>query len=93
MPRLAGSPLLAAKTGVSASSRWPAHRLRFCRATRCGRLFLTRNTTNKTLVKDRFMAFDMFTDRMNPEAPSSAPAMINNLLPKTKPIAAADKPA
>src|SRR5256885_10070062 len=26
-----------------------------------------------TLVNERFMAFDMMTDRMNPEEPSSAP--------------------
>jgi hypothetical protein len=30
---------------------------------------------------------------MNPEAPSSAPAMISSLLSSTKPIAAADNPA
>ena len=48
---------------------------------------------NRTLVNDRFIAFDMFTDRMKPDAPSSAPATISSLLSSTKPIAAAESPA
>ena len=44
-------------------------------------------------MNDRFIAFDMFTDRMKPEAPSSAPAMISSLLLSTNPIAAAERPA
>ena len=48
---------------------------------------------NRTLVNDRFIAFDMLTERMKPEAPSSAPAMISSLLLSTNPIAAAESPA
>ena len=51
------------------------------------------NAPNRTFVNDRFIAFDMFTDRMKPEAPSSAPATISSLLSSTKPIAAAERPA
>ena len=47
----------------------------------------------RTLVNDRFIAFDMFTERMKPDAPSSAPAMISSLLLSTNPIAAAERPA
>ncbi len=43
-------------------------------------------------MNDRFIAFDMFTDRIKPDAPSSAPATISSLLSSTKPIAAADRP-
>ena len=39
------------------------------------------------------MAFDMFTERMRPDAPSKAPAMIRSLLSSTKPMAAAESPA
>src|SRR5664279_270842 len=45
---------------------------------------------NKTLEKDRFMAFDMLTERMKPDAPSSAPATMSSLLSSTKPMAAAE---
>jgi hypothetical protein len=45
------------------------------------------------LVKERFMAFDMMMERMRPDDPSSAPAMMSNLLLRTKPMAAADRPA
>src|ERR1700737_3555238 len=51
------------------------------------------NAPNSTLENERFMALDIFTERMKPEAPSSAPAIINNLLSSTNPIAAADNPA
>ena len=33
------------------------------------------------------MALDIFTERMKPEAPSSAPEMISSLLSSTKPMA------
>ena len=39
------------------------------------------------------MAFDMMMERIRPDDPSSAPAMISSLLSSTKPIAAADRPA
>ena len=48
---------------------------------------------NSTLVNERFMAFDMLTERMKPDAPSSAPAMISSLLLRTNPMAAAESPA
>ena len=51
------------------------------------------NAPNNTLVNERFMAFDMITERMKPEEPSSAPAMISSLLSSTKPMAAAERPA
>ena len=51
------------------------------------------NAPNRTFVNDRFIAFDMFTERMKPEAPSSAPATISSLLSSTNPIAAAESPA
>ena len=51
------------------------------------------NAPNSTLLNDRFMAFDMITDRMNPEEPSSAPATMSSLLSMTKPMAAAERPA
>src|SRR5664279_3112787 len=35
---------------------------------------------NKTLEKERFMAFDMLTERMKPDAPSSAPATMSSCL-------------
>ena len=46
-----------------------------------------------TLVIDRFIALHISTDRMNPEKPSSVPAMIRTLLPSTNPVAAAASPA
>ncbi len=51
------------------------------------------NAPNNTFVNERFIALDMFTERIKPEAPSNAPATINNLLPSTNPIAAAESPA
>ena len=38
------------------------------------------NAPNSTLVNERFMALHMMTERMKPEEPSSAPAMISSLL-------------
>src|SRR5881394_2688566 len=38
------------------------------------------NAPNRTFENERFIAFDMFMERMNPDAPSSAPATISNLL-------------
>ena len=46
-----------------------------------------------TLANDRFMAFDIMTERMNPPAPSRAPAIISTLLPIANPVAAAARPA
>ena len=39
------------------------------------------------------MALDMMTERMKPEEPSSAPAIIRSLLSRTNPMAAAERPA
>ena len=44
-------------------------------------------------MNDRFIALDMLTERMKPDAPSSAPATISSLLSSTNPIAAAERPA
>ena len=44
-------------------------------------------------MNDRFIALHMMTDRMNPDEPSSAPAVISSLLSSTNPIATADSPA
>ena len=51
------------------------------------------NAPNNTFAKERFIAFDMISDRMKPDAPSSAPAMIRTLLPIAKPVADAARPA
>jgi hypothetical protein len=51
------------------------------------------NPPNSTLVIERFIALHISTDRINPEKPSSVPAMISTLLPSTNPVAAAASPA
>ncbi len=48
---------------------------------------------NSTLANERFIALHIRIDRMRPDEPSSAPAMMSSLLLSTKPIAAADRPA
>ncbi len=48
---------------------------------------------NSTLVNERFIALHMMIDRMKPDEPSSAPAIISSLLLSTKPMATADMPA
>src|SRR2546422_8318555 len=45
------------------------------------------------LLNDRFMARDMMIERMSPEEPSSAPAIMRRLLSSTNPMALADSPA
>src|SRR6266487_5853327 len=44
-----------------------------------------------TLVNDRFIAFDIMIERIRPEDPSSAPAMIRSLESSTNPMAAAEE--
>ena len=51
------------------------------------------NAPNRTFFIERFMARHISTERMNPENPSSVPAMMRTLLPSTKPVAAAASPA
>ena len=51
------------------------------------------NAPNSTLVNERFIALHMMTDRMKPDDPSSAPAMMSSLFSSTKPIATAESPA
>ena len=46
-----------------------------------------------TFWNDRFIALLITIDRMNPDAPSRAPAMMRTLLPMAKPIAEAARPA
>ena len=48
---------------------------------------------NSTLVNERFIALHMMIDRIRPDDPSSAPAMISSLFSSTKPIATAARPA
>ena len=51
------------------------------------------NAPNSTLVNDRFMALHMMIERMKPDDPSSAPAMISSLLSSANPMAQAERPA
>src|SRR5580765_4459817 len=51
------------------------------------------NAPDKKLEKERFIAFDMLTERMKKEAPSRAAAMMRSFLFRTKPMAAAKSPA
>ena len=51
------------------------------------------NAPKSTFPKDRFMARLMMIERMKPEAPSSAPAMMSTLLPMAKPVAEEARPA
>src|SRR5262249_60879105 len=51
------------------------------------------NAPNSTFVNDRFMARHMMIERMRPEDPSSAPAVMSNLFSSTQPIATAERPA
>ena len=64
----------------------------------CGRLAAVAsarrpNAPKSTFANERFIAWLMMIERMKPEAPSSAPAMISTLLPMAKPVAAAARPA
>ena len=45
------------------------------------------------MVKERFIALHIITDRIKPEEPSSAPATMSSLLSRANPIALADNPA
>src|SRR5512144_1702334 len=47
----------------------------------------------RMLENDRFIAFDMTMERMNPEAPSSAPAMMSTSFPMANPVADEASPA
>ncbi len=51
------------------------------------------NAPKSTFANDRFIARLMMMDRMKPDAPSSAPAMMRTLLPIAKPVAAEARPA
>ena len=51
------------------------------------------NAPNNTLANDRFIARHMMIERIRPLDPSSAPAVTSSLLPSTKPIATAERPA
>ena len=74
------------------SSGWAARTVFFSPATAAD-VWICPNAPNSTLVKLRFIALHMMMVRMNPLAPSSAPAMISSLLLSTKPIMLADNPA
>src|SRR3954470_23433262 len=45
------------------------------------------NAPNNTFVNERFIAFDIRIERMNPDAPSREPEMIRITLPIAKPVA------
>ena len=51
------------------------------------------NAPKSTFVNERFIALHMITDRMSPDDPSSAPAMMSSLFSSTKPMATAARPA
>ena len=51
------------------------------------------NAPNSTFVNERFIARHMMIERIKPLEPSRAPAVTSNLLPSTKPIATAERPA
>ena len=42
---------------------------------------------NRTFANDRFMALLIKIERMNPDAPSSAPLMMRMTFPRAKPVA------
>ena len=44
-------------------------------------------------MNERFIARHMMIDRIRPDEPSSAPAVMSSLFSSTKPIATADSPA
>ena len=46
-----------------------------------------------TLLKLRFMALHMMIERIRPDDPSKAPAIISKVLSSTKPMATAERPA
>ena len=50
------------------------------------------NAPKSTLANERFMALLIRIDRMNPDAPSSAPAMMSTTLSIAKPVAHAASP-
>jgi hypothetical protein len=51
------------------------------------------NAPKSTFVNDRFIARHMMTDRMKPDDPSSAPAVMRTLFSSANPIATAASPA
>ena len=51
------------------------------------------NAPKMMFANERFIAFDIMSERMKPPAPSSAPAMISTLLPIANPVALAARPA
>ena len=51
------------------------------------------NAPNSTLVNERFIARHMMIERIRPDDPSSAPAVMSSLFSSTNPIATADSPA
>ena len=63
----------------------------FCLAAPAGPACTWPNAPNSTLVNERFIARHMMIERIRPDDPSSAPAMISSLFSSTKPIATADE--
>src|SRR6266478_6780004 len=84
--------LLAAERMLAASSA-VALRAVFCSPVAAAEAWTWPKAPKRTLENDRFIAFDIMTERMNPDDPSSAPAMMSSLLLRTNPMAAAERPA
>src|SRR5690242_11944446 len=51
------------------------------------------NAPKRMFENERFIAFDITIDRMNPDAPSRAPAMMSTSLPMANPVALEARPA
>src|SRR5271163_2023278 len=51
------------------------------------------NAPNRTLLKERFMALHMITDKMNPDEAFSAPATMSKRFDNANPMAAQAAPA
>ena len=51
------------------------------------------NAPNSTFVNERFIARHMMIERIRPDDPSSAPAVMSSLFSITNPIATAARPA
>ena len=93
MPYPGTTTTLFAAERIAAASSGVALRTGFASCPAAADACTCPNAPNKTFVKDRFIAFDMITERMNPDDPSSAPAIIRSFEFSTNLIAAADSPA
>ena len=79
---IAASPTLASRTGTASAP-----------ITAAADPSPWPNAPKSTLPNERFIARLITMERINPDAPSSAPAMISTLLSSAKPVADAARPA